>query len=239
MEGWSTAAVADAAGYSVQQVRELERLGVIPPAERAPNGYRRFTTEHRTALRTYRRLAVAIGPVAARSTLRDLPTLPFDQAAAAVNALHTRLAAERDEALAARRALQLISAESRVGRDSVGAEDTLSITALATALGVRTSTLRFWEREGLLHPDRVTSHAARSYPPAAVREARITVALRAAGYRIPEVREALTAVRDLGEVDRPLVTLQHRLDSIARRTLALLTAGADLVALLDGPDPDS
>ena len=35
-----TADVARATGYSLQQVRDLERLGVIPPAERAGNGYR-------------------------------------------------------------------------------------------------------------------------------------------------------------------------------------------------------
>lgn len=233
-----TAGLAARSGYSVQQVRDLERLGVIPPARRAANGYREFGPTHVIALQTYRRLAVAVGPVSARAILRDLRNLPLDLAAATINDLHTGLAVERAEALTARRALQAISAEPTTELDPDGA-DTMTITGLAAALGVRTSTLRFWERVGLVHPERITSRAARSYPPAAVREARITVALRAAGYRIPEVREAVTAVRDLGEVDRPLAALQHRLDSIARRTLALLTAGADLAALLGGPDPDS
>lgn len=231
----STAAIAAAAGYSVQQVRDLERLGVIPPAARAPNGYRRFTDEHLVALRSYRRLAFAIGPVAARSTLRELQSLPLDRAAALVNDLHTGLAAERAEALTAQRALQAISAEPST-EVAPADHDTMTIAELASALGVRTSTLRFWERAGLFRPDRVTSRAARSYPPAVVREARITVALRAAGYRIPEVRDALDAVRTLGRVDRPLAALQQRLDSIAQRTLALLTAGTDLITLLTGPD---
>ena len=35
-----TAQLSRASGYSVQQVRDLERLGVIPPAAREQNGYR-------------------------------------------------------------------------------------------------------------------------------------------------------------------------------------------------------
>lgn len=229
-----TAALATRSGYSVQQVRDLERRGVIPPARRTANGYRQFEAVHVTALRTYRRLAAAIGPVAARTVLPDLRTLPLDLAAATINDLHTGLAAERTEALAAQRILELISTE--VDAPTGDAGDAMPITELAGALGVRTSTLRFWERAGLLHPDRVTRHAVRSYPLAAVREARIIVALRSAGYRIPEVREALQAVRALGEVDEPLAALHHRLDTIARRTVALLAAGADLAALLTETD---
>ncbi|ERK72261.1 transcriptional regulator, MerR family, partial [Leifsonia aquatica ATCC 14665] len=53
----SIAAVATASGYSRQQIRDLERLGVIPPAERAPNGYRSFDATHIRALRVYRGVA--------------------------------------------------------------------------------------------------------------------------------------------------------------------------------------
>ncbi|GAA1860454.1 hypothetical protein ACFQZV_00600 [Microbacterium koreense] len=50
---YSTSHLADASGYSVQQVRDLEHLGVIPPALRQPNGYRQFTGTHAIALRSY------------------------------------------------------------------------------------------------------------------------------------------------------------------------------------------
>ena len=73
----TTGRLAAAGGYSVQQVRDLERLGVIPPAVRMLNGYRRFGPEHVTALRAYRALAVAVGPVEARSvTFPSAPRAP-------------------------------------------------------------------------------------------------------------------------------------------------------------------
>ncbi|PJJ55189.1 MerR family transcriptional regulator [Compostimonas suwonensis] len=240
----TTAAVAAASGYSVQQIRDLERLGVIPPAHRAPNGYRVFTTAHLLAARAYRGLAVAIGPVAARRALRDARGLPFDEAMALISSFHVTLARQRDDALAAQRALRLIQAEARgeetveTGRGDQADDDVMTITELAAALGVRASTLRFWEQSGLVRPERVTAHAARRYPPAAIREARITSALRAAGYRIPEVRGTIRSIReladldDLDDLDLPAEALRTRLTTIAERTLALVAAGAEIAELI-------
>lgn len=223
--------MAAASGYSVQQVRDLERLGVIPPARRAANGYRQFTAEHLLALRAYRKLAVATGPIVARRTLREVRALPLDQAAALISSLHVSLTRERDDALAAQRALRMIHAEADDDEEAVE-EDTMTITELADALGVRTSTLRFWERAGLVAPQRATPRAARRYPPAAIREARITAALRAAGYRIPDVQQTIESIRRLDDLDSPLRTLDALLAVLARRTLALLSAGADITELL-------
>ena len=226
----SIAAVATASGYSRQQIRDLERLGVIPPAERGPNGYRRFTATHVRALRVYRGVAAAVGPVDARRVLREAWTLPLAEAAALLGALHVGLAREREQAEAALHALRSIRAEGSGGRrtDDVA----LTIAELGDALGVRASTLRFWEQEGLVSPDRVTSRGARSYPPAAVREARIVAALRAAGHGIPAVRSTIDAVRGSADLRDPERALAQRIEALAQRTLALLEAGADAAALL-------
>jgi DNA-binding transcriptional MerR regulator len=226
----SIAAVATASGYSRQQIRDLERLGVIPPAERAPNGYRSFDATHIRALRVYRGVAAAVGPVEARRVLGEAWTLPLADAAALLGALHVGLAREREQAEAALRALRTIRSE---GRGRTQPDDVaLTIAELADALGVRASTLRFWEQEGLVAPDRVTSRGARSYPPTAVREARIVAALRAAGHRIPAVRSTIDAIRRSAHLDDPERSLGQRIEALAQRTLALLEAGADAAALL-------
>lgn len=233
----TTAAVSSASGYSVQQIRDLEAQGVIPPARRAANGYREFSGEHVRALRAYRNLAEAIGPVRARGALREVRALPPDQAVALVNSFHVTLAHERDDALAAQRALRLIRAEASEEASDEAAPtsaDAMTITELAGALGVRASTLRFWEKIGLVTPDRVTSRvgAARRYPLPAIREARITATLRAAGYRIPDVQNAMRSIRQLQDVDEHYRALENHVDAIARRTLALLRAGADLADII-------
>lgn len=248
-----TVDVARETGYSVQQVRDLERLGVIPPAVRAANGYRAYTAAHVRALRAYRGLASAAGPVDARRLLATTfagaqgdPAAPgtrLADAAAAIGAVHVRLARERDEALRAREALRAIRAEAAApDADPTDATpdragDTMTITELAAALGVRTSTLRFWEQEGLAVPDRVTTLRARQYGTGTIQEARIVAALRSSGYGIPAVRDVVATLREVDGVAEGAVQaeqiLDRRLDQIAARTVALLRAGADLAAVLD------
>ncbi|MFB6604681.1 MerR family transcriptional regulator [Streptomyces noursei] len=226
-----TVDVARESGYSVQQVRDLERLGVIPPAARADSGYRGYAAVHVHALRAYRGLAGAVGPVAARQLLPELRTGTLTEAAATVNELHVRLARERDEALRAQRALHAIRTEAQPA-GATQDDDAMTITELAEALRVRTSTLRFWEQEGLVTPERVTSLRARRYGVPAIRAARIVAALRSSGYGIPAVREVIGSLERLdgpGETER---ILQRHLDRIAVRTVALLRAGADLATVV-------
>ncbi|GHH71287.1 MerR family transcriptional regulator [Promicromonospora soli] len=238
-----TADVARESGYSLQQVRDLERLGVIPPASRSASGYRSYAPAHVQALRAYRGLASAAGPVAARRLLAELfadrTTGSLAEAAAAIGAVHVRLTREREEAIRAQEALSAIQGEV-AGTDG-GDPDTMTITELAAALGVRTSTLRFWEQEGLAVPMRVTTLRARQYGSAAIREARIVAALRASGYGIPAVRDVVATLRRPDGVVEGIIEarriLDRRLDQIAARTVALLRAGADLAAVLEPAPP--
>ncbi|NDK30603.1 MerR family transcriptional regulator [Nesterenkonia haasae] len=233
-EQYTTSQLAAVSGYSAQQVRDLDHLGVIPPAVRQSNGYRQFTRIHVTALRAYRDLAIAAGPVAARATMRDVHHLPLDEAIACIVALHVDLAHSRDDAVAALRALDSIVDES--ARDMpAAAGDTMSITELSTALGVRSSTLRFWEQEELITPERDVPLAARRYPPDTVRDARIVATLRAGGYRIPAIRAVMTSLHALDSTTDARKALHNRLRDIAIRSDALLRAGADLSNLLHPP----
>ncbi|MFJ1911121.1 MerR family transcriptional regulator [Streptomyces sp. NPDC088147] len=226
-----TVDVARESGYSVQQVRDLERLGVLPPAARSSNGYRSYTPLHVHALRAYRGLAGAVGPVEARQLLAELRTKTIAEAAAGISAVHVRLARERDEALRAQDALRAIQAEadtSAFERET----DAMTITELAGALHVRPSALRFWEQEGLVIPERVTSLRARRYGLSAIGAARIVAALRGAGYGIPAVREIMDSLHRLDGLEAAQHILRRRLDQIAMRTVALLRAGADLAAVV-------
>lgn len=234
LEWFTTSQVAAASGYSAQQVRDLERLGVIPTSIRQGNGYRRFATVHLTALRAYRDLAISVGPVVARATMRDIRRVPHDEAVARIVALHAGLARRREDALAALRALDSIVDESADDAPAV-LGDSMSITELSTALGVRASTLRFWETEGLVTPDRDERLSARRYAPDAVRDARIVATLRAGGYGIPAIHSVMVSLRDLDRAGDARAALRYQLSDIAARSVALLRAGARLAELLESP----
>lgn len=92
--------------------------------------------------------------------------------------------------------------------------------------------MRFWEKEGLVAPERVTSLRARRYGLPAIRAARIVAALRSAGYGIPAVRGIVESLHRLDGVEDAQNVLRRRLDQVATRTVGLLRAGADLTAVI-------
>jgi DNA-binding transcriptional MerR regulator len=53
--------LARAGGISVQQVRNYEALGLLPPASRSKSGYRLYTQRHLAALKTARSLVGGYG----------------------------------------------------------------------------------------------------------------------------------------------------------------------------------
>ena len=215
-------------GYSTQQVRDLERLGVIPAAERGANGYRRYRMPHATALRAYRAMAAALGPVPARRLMPRLIEESAEEAAERIDDLHADLSRERARVREALRALDVAVAEA----DDVFAEDdAMTIGELAQALGIRPSALRHWEREGLVHPLRGAA-STRSYGSVAITEARIVAALRSGGYGIPAISRILDEVRTHGQTGEVQRILTERLADLTRRSVALLGAAGHLHDLL-------
>ena len=221
-DGMSTGQLAGLLACSAQHLRNLEADGVIPPSTRAGNGYRRFGPRHLSAGRAYHALSTALGPVEAKSILRELLAAPATTPAR-MDHLHAHLHAERLRLHRAITAAGAISAEVVEEHD---ADDAMTIGQLAAALGVRTSTLRHWESEALLAPARWGR--ARSYSPAEVQQARIVDQLRRAGYRIPDLRPILGELRRTGVNADVLALLDRRARTLDARSHALLTAGAHL-----------
>ncbi|MFS0894650.1 MerR family transcriptional regulator [Microbacterium sp. 179-I 3D3 NHS] len=226
----TTAELGRLVGYSTQQVRDLERLGIIPCAERASNGYRRYRHPHLVALRAYRGLAAALGPVPARRLMPALIDAAVDDAAERLDRLHVEIADERSRVKEALRALAAAVEESV---DVFGDADAMSIGELAQALGVRASALRHWEREGLLHPLRSPASSSRTYGARAITEARIVAALRAGGYGIPSIVRVLDQLRGQALTGDAQRILSDRLADLTRRSIALLAAAGDLHELLE------
>ncbi|PSL00390.1 DNA-binding transcriptional MerR regulator [Haloactinopolyspora alba] len=234
LDSWHlrTADVAERSGYSVQQVRNLERDGVLPRATRTASGYRVYTEVHLRSALAYRALAAGTGPVEAKRIVRAAHERPAAELLAMLDAVHARLDRERAELKAAEEAVEVISAEP-IGDVRPG--DAMSVSELAGALGVRPSTLRHWDAERLVVPDRLTGRGTRRYSPAQVRDARIVHQLRSAGYRVDTLR-ALMADLPRGRRSEELAAaLAARDASIAARSRALLEAAGALAVIINDP----
>ncbi|MEU2092476.1 MerR family transcriptional regulator [Nocardia beijingensis] len=224
-----TADVARRAGYSVQQIRNLERDGVLPTATRTATGYRRYGEVHVRSALAYRALAAGVGPVEAKRIVRAVHEEPSAQVLALLDAAHARLDRERTDLALAQRAAEVISAEPIA---DVRPSDAMSVAELAAALGVRPSTLRHWDAEGLVVPDRATPHGTRRYSPAQVRDARIVHQLRRAGYRVDTLKTLMPDLPRGHRSDDVEAALAARDASITARSRALLDAAAALAAVL-------
>lgn len=226
---FTTAAVARMVGYSTQQVRDLERLGVLPAAARTPNGYRCYQERHIVALRAYRALVAAIGSVPARQMMPTLVHGTLEAAAEKIDDLHALLARSREHVREASRGLQAVLADTTLVFDD---RDSMTISELADALGVRSSALRHWEHEGLVNPDRIGQSQTRRYNARAITEARIVAALRSGGHRIPPISRVLAQLREHGLTSEAQALLDERLSDLSHRSVALLGASGQLHALL-------
>ncbi|MFJ8857072.1 MerR family transcriptional regulator [Streptomyces sp. NPDC102451] len=221
--------VARRAGYSVQQVRNLERDGVLPPAARTAAGYRIYGESHLHSALAYRALAAGTGPVEAKRIVRAVHERPVAEVLALLDAAHARLDRERTDLELAREAAAAISAEPV---EDVRPSDAMSVSEVAAALGVRPSTLRHWDAEGLAIPDRLPPRGTRRYSPAQVRDARIVHQLRGAGYRIAPLRALMPSLRRGHGREEIGAALTARDASITARSRALLDAAAPLGTLL-------
>lgn len=222
-----TAVVARRAGYSVQQVRNLERDGVLPSAARTATGYRIYGEIHLRSALAYRALAAGVGPVEAKKIVRTVHAAPVPRVLALLDAAHARLDTEREDLRQAKEAARVIAHEPI---DDVRGTDSMSVSELAEALGVRPSTLRHWDAEGLVTPDRV--RGTRRYTPGQVRDARIVHQLRMAGYRVAHLRLLMPELKRSRRIEDVTSALAVRDTSITTRSRALLDGTAALSAVL-------
>jgi DNA-binding transcriptional MerR regulator len=110
-------------------------------------------------------------------------------------------------------------------------DDSLTIGQLSRAGGVPTSTVRFYERRGLLKPDARTDANYRTYSPRTAERLKFIRAAQATGFSLKDIREmlALTYSDDppceevASLIERRLVDVKHRLRELKRidRTLSL------------------
>ncbi|MFK0247907.1 MerR family transcriptional regulator [Amycolatopsis azurea] len=217
MTSLKTAEIARRVGCSVQQVRNLERDGVLPAATRTVSGYRNYGEIHLRSALAYRALAAGVGPVEAKKIVRAVHRDPLPEVLALLDAAHAGLDAERADLREAREAVRVISREP-IG--DVRGSDAMSVSELASALGVRPSTLRHWDAERLVVPDR-DPRGTRRYTPSQVRDARIVHQLRLAGYRVEPLRALMPELRRSRRLEDVASALAARDEGITARSRAL------------------
>ncbi|GAA4250104.1 TioE family transcriptional regulator [Dactylosporangium darangshiense] len=216
-------------GISPQTVRNYERDGVIPPAERTETGYRRYTPVHASALRAYLALVAAYGYATAGVIMRAVAGGDLDAALRAVDTGHAQLLRDREtlDTVAAAAGALARPLPARSAAPSALARP-MPIGVLAHRLGVKPATLRKWERAGVLAPARDRATHQRVYDADDVRDADLAHLLRRGGYLLSHIAAVVRQVRSAGGPEPLLASLDSWRDRHAARGRAMLTAAARL-----------
>ena len=251
--------VARGAGISVQQVRNYEALGVLPPFERTAGNFRIFTAEHVAAVRVVRLLSEGHGWERTRTIMRAVHAGDTEIALSTVDRSHAELDRERAEIAGVLGAFASVAAQSPaahgpaarppVAPDAAGTPPAAAPNAAGTppparrhyrtgavadAVGARTSSLRLWERRGLLRPVRERGTGYRVYDEAELHRARVVALLRRGNYPIAIVRAVVDELRATGSPQRVRAELARREQDLNRRSRLRLRASAALHDYLTG-----
>ncbi|WP_433716415.1 TioE family transcriptional regulator [Nocardia sp. CA-084685] len=217
-------------GLSAQAIRNYDAAGILPATERSETGYRRYTPLHAQALRTFLALRCGHGHQRAMAIMCAINGGDIESAYRLIDAAHVAILAERDTRTEVATALTALSAPTRIsGRP-------LTVGELARRLGVHPATLRTWETEGILRPERDRATGYREYGPDCVRDAEIVRQLRRGGYRLRQVAQFLDSLREAGGTEALSAFLDSWQDRITTRSRNLLAGAAQLdvyLALLD------
>lgn len=211
-----TKELAEAVQISVQQVRNYEAEGFLPPVERSTAGYRQYTHQHLVALQTTRLLIASYGWQKAQRIMQAVHSGRPADALALIDSHHADLDRTRrhlEESLAT---LTVLAAQLPAPKPTRLSQK-LRVRAAADRVGVPISTLRFWEQQGLLHPRRDPTSNYRLYDERELRRLDIVALLRQAHYDFPAIRTALAEL-EAGQPQKALAAVEQRRDDLARRS---------------------
>ncbi len=218
--------LATAAGISVQQLRNYVDLGVLPPVERTPSGYRIFTDAHARALTVARAMADGHGWARTREIMAAVHAGDRPAALASLDAGHAEFDRERGQI---RRVLGAFETVAASPRPPVAApRRAVRVGAVADLVGVRSSQLRSWEARGLLRPVRERGTGYRVYDEAELRAAQVVALLRRGAYPFDIIMAVLDEMRTTGSPQRVRAELGRREQELYRRSLRRLAASAAL-----------
>ncbi|NKY33502.1 MerR family DNA-binding transcriptional regulator [Nocardia speluncae] len=213
-------------GLSTQAVRNYERDGFLPAAERTSSGYRIYTEAHAAALRAYLALVTAYGHALAGRIMTGLHDNDLDTALELIDRGHHQLLRDRETLDAVRKAISHLTTATGAATDDTTGATARTVGELAHHLRVTPATLRTWETAGILTPVRDPATGYRIFHAPDIRDAELAHLLRRGGYglaRIAAVVEQIRAAGGTAALADALDGWQHKLT--ARGVAMLVAAG--------------
>jgi DNA-binding transcriptional MerR regulator len=187
-----TSDLARAVGVHPNTVRRYVEWGLLPPVERSPSGYCRFTQRHLDCLRLARQVYSNwfAGKTIHQSGVRILQAAVRGDLGGALELAYSHLAlvqSERAQADVAARLLERWAA----GAPADATARPLQIGEAARLLGLTIDILRNWDRNGLIDVPRDPANGYRRYGAPEMGRLRVIRVLSRAGYSLSAILRML------------------------------------------------
>ncbi|WP_289139550.1 MerR family DNA-binding transcriptional regulator [uncultured Brevibacillus sp.] len=168
-------------GLSTSTLRNYERQGLVPPSQRSQAGYRMYTQEHLAYFECMEAMSPGFGMEITAQVVRGLQAKQMDS----VLWLVTKSQADlyRDRQLAERNIQMLESQENgQITRDESTELEWMTIGEASAETSIPASTIRHWEKIGLITLERDPQNGYRRINRSQLRKISLLRTLRSAVY---------------------------------------------------------
>jgi DNA-binding transcriptional MerR regulator len=181
--------IAKKLNISTSALRHYESWGLVPIVERAENGYRIYTKEHEAYFQCIRALNSGFGMDLVREVMPLIMNGKQLDALWIINKAQVELHAEKETV---KRTVEMLDLKDLTDIPKYQNKNSFTIGDVAKEANVSTSSIRHWEKEGLIKPNRHKESGFRIYGPSDIRRVLIIRTVQRVAYSLDIVREVLS-----------------------------------------------
>ncbi len=188
-------------------LRHYEEWGIVPPANRKLNGYRIYTEEHEAYFQCIRAMYHGFGMAVVRKIMPMIQEHQFTKSLWEVNRVQADLFQRKEQAT---KALEILKPENMKAFMDKRKKKWYTIGEVEKEIEVPATTLRHWEKEGLIKPSRDPESGYRVYGREDIRRLLIIRTVQSSVFFLDSVREVMKKVNQhsISEARKKEMTLR-------------------------------
>ncbi|MEH7356865.1 MerR family transcriptional regulator [Neobacillus drentensis] len=188
MDIYTPKQIANAINVSTTTLRRYEEQNLIPDVPRTDCNHRYYTSIHWQAFITIRALLRGYDIPIVYEVMRMIKNVNFEKALWLINEqqFHIQLEKRRVEEM-----LTMIQRADFTKYKNKKLKESMSIGEAAEIAGVKTSAIRHWEYEGLIHSERNKENGYRMFSISELRKILVISSLRKTVYYIENMKQLL------------------------------------------------
>lgn len=186
--------IAKRLNISTSALRHYESWGLVPKVERAKNGYRIYTNEHEAYFQCIRALNAGFGMDLVKKVMPLIINGKVHDSLWLINKAQVDLHSEKETV---QKTVEILDSKDLAGLSDIKRHREkiyFTIGEVAKEANVSASSIRHWEKEGLLKPQRHKESRFRIYNTSDIRRVFIIRTVQKAVYSLDIVREVLSDI---------------------------------------------